>query len=217
MPKNIWALSITEKRTTSYEIEQYIFKILKNNSIGTTKELIQLVKQEYTLSEKKIISVIICLEKQNRIHFKPQFNLKKSFKNYLFSSNALWFWLIITSILATALAFALISDESYLLFHIRMIIRSIFIIIIPGFAFMKMLNLHKVKLANSNVFTNLLSILFIIVMSIIIVAIDGLILNYSPWGVGLVSITISLYFLTIIFGFVGVFREYYENVKNFGE
>jgi uncharacterized membrane protein len=39
------------------------------------------------------------------------------------------------------------------------------------------------------------------------VAIDGLILNYTPWGIRLAPVSLSLFALTLVFAVAGVFRE----------
>jgi uncharacterized membrane protein len=44
-------------------------------------------------------------------------------------------------------------------------------------------------------------------LSIALVAIDGLILNYTPLGIRLMPVTLSLFVLTLVFSVVGVFRE----------
>ena len=44
-------------------------------------------------------------------------------------------------------------------------------------------------------------------MSIVIVPIVGLILNYTPWGIRLIPITLSLLALTLIFAMVAVLRR----------
>ncbi len=45
-------------------------------------------------------------------------------------------------------------------------------------------------------------------MSLALVPIVGLILNYTPWGIRLTPITLSLLALTIVFATAAVLREY---------
>ena len=45
-------------------------------------------------------------------------------------------------------------------------------------------------------------------MSLVLVPIVGLILNYTPWGIRLTPITLSLLALTIVFATAALFREY---------
>lgn len=45
-------------------------------------------------------------------------------------------------------------------------------------------------------------------MSLALVPIVGLILNYTPWGIRLTPITLSLLALTVVFGPVAIFREH---------
>ena len=45
-------------------------------------------------------------------------------------------------------------------------------------------------------------------MSLALVPIVGLILNYTPWGIRLTPITLSLLALTVVFATAAVLREY---------
>jgi uncharacterized membrane protein len=45
-------------------------------------------------------------------------------------------------------------------------------------------------------------------LSVALVAIDGLILNYTSWGIRLAPVSLSLFVLTLVFAVVGVFRQY---------
>jgi uncharacterized membrane protein len=45
-------------------------------------------------------------------------------------------------------------------------------------------------------------------LSIALTAIVGLMLNYTPWGIRLTPITLSLLVLTIVFATAAVLREY---------
>jgi uncharacterized membrane protein len=47
-------------------------------------------------------------------------------------------------------------------------------------------------------------------MSLALVPLVGLLLNYTPWGIRLTPITVSLLSLTIILSIAGLFREHQE-------
>jgi uncharacterized membrane protein len=49
-------------------------------------------------------------------------------------------------------------------------------------------------------------------MSLALVPLVGLLLNYTPWGIRLTPITISLLTLTIILSITGVIREHSEKL-----
>jgi uncharacterized membrane protein len=50
-------------------------------------------------------------------------------------------------------------------------------------------------------------------MSLAVVAIVGLILNYTPWGIRLVPVTVSLFVLTTILATTAVILEYQAKFK----
>ena len=80
---------------------------------------------------------------------------------------------------------------------------------LPGYAFIKALFPTTVpfKTSSENL-DNIERIALSIGMSLALVPIVGLILNYTPWGIRLTPITLSLLALTIVFGTAAVLREY---------
>jgi len=50
-------------------------------------------------------------------------------------------------------------------------------------------------------------------MSLALIPITGLLLNYTPWGIRLTPVTISLLALTITFATAAILREHQANLK----
>ncbi len=51
-------------------------------------------------------------------------------------------------------------------------------------------------------------------MSLALVPLVGLLLNYTPWGIRLTPVTLSLLALTIILTIIGLLREHNEKTRN---
>ena len=51
-------------------------------------------------------------------------------------------------------------------------------------------------------------------LSLALVPLAGLLLNYSPWGIRVVPVTLSLLALTLVFAVAAVMRDY--SVRNVG-
>jgi uncharacterized membrane protein len=80
---------------------------------------------------------------------------------------------------------------------------------LPGFAFIKALFPAKVPIKTSSENMDTIErIALSFGMSLTLVPLVGLILNYTPWGIRLTPITLSLLSLTIVFATTAVLREY---------
>jgi len=78
---------------------------------------------------------------------------------------------------------------------------SVFVLFLPGYSFIKAL--FPVKEID-----NVERIALSIGMSLAIVAINALILNYTPWGISTIPITLSLLGLTLTLSTAAVVREH---------
>jgi uncharacterized membrane protein len=81
-------------------------------------------------------------------------------------------------------------------------------LILPGFAFIKALVPTTVPLkTGSENLDNVERIALGFGMNLVLVPIIGLVLNYTPWGVRLTPITLSLFALTIVFATIALLRD----------
>jgi len=124
-----------------------------------------------------------------------------TFWNYFLSSKSYWFWVIIAFAIITSLIVILTSESEDPLIYIRYALGFVFVLFMPGYAFIKAL-FPKKELDNFE------RIALSIGMSLAIVPIFVLLLNYTPWGINTATVTISLLILTTIFAIVSIIREY---------
>lgn len=119
-----------------------------------------------------------------------------------------WYWLtIIITIAAAVVIFAIPADNQSLV-SLRSILAVVFVMFLPGFVFVKTLFHKEVPVQNSSTGIDSLERLALsIAMSLIITSITGLILNSTPWGVTLLSVTLSLLVFTLIFATIAIFME----------
>jgi uncharacterized membrane protein len=95
---------------------------------------------------------------------------------------------------------------------VRNVFGVVFVLFLSGYAFMEALfpvNMPA-KTSTENLDTTE-RIALSIAMSIAIVSIVGLLLNYSPWGRDLTAMILSLLAFTLVFATVAVARKY--NIK----
>jgi uncharacterized membrane protein len=80
---------------------------------------------------------------------------------------------------------------------------------LPGYAFIRALFPQKAQTAtNTETMDNIERIALSIGMSLALTPIVGLILNYTPWGITLIPITLSLLALTVVFATAAILREH---------
>ncbi len=119
-----------------------------------------------------------------------------------------WYWLTIIITIAAAVVIFVIPEDNQSLVSLRSILAIVFVMFLPGFVFVKTLFHKDGPVQNSSTGIDSLERLALsIAMSLIITSITGLILNSTPWGVTLLSVTLSLLVFTLIFATIAIFME----------
>jgi Protein of unknown function (DUF1616) len=204
-----------QRSPTISQIREFIIEVVNTKNLETTIELVKLVKQKYSIPEEDIVAILLQLEDENEIHFnKKTSQIPKTLSSYMFSYNSIWFWTTIVISTATAFSVFTIPENTYHLTFIRQILGAIFVGFLPGYVFIKTLYPSKVPIPTSSENLDTIErIAFSLVLSIVFTAIVGLILNYTPWGIRLMPITLSLLALTMVFASTGLIREYQATGK----
>ena len=195
------------KKLSKDEIDPHIIQIVKEKNPENVKQLIKLVKEKFPLSEQQILQRILYLQENEKICLKPnQTPTPQKLTAYLGSSQAYWYWITIILTSTTVLLVFTIPENAFPLVYARYILGSIFVLWLPGYTFIKALfpekELDSVERAALS-----------IGMSIALVPIIGLLLNYTTWGIRLTPITISLLALTLTFATAAIIREHQTKHK----
>jgi len=189
------------------EIDQHIIQIVKEKKPENVKQLIRLVKEKFPLPEQQILNRILDLQEKERIHLKPHQTLTPQIlTTYLRSSQAYWYWTTIILASTTTLLVFIIPENAFPLVYARHILGSIFVLWLPGYTFIKALFPEKEL-------DNIERVALSIGMSLALVPLTGLLLNYTPWGIRLTPITISLLILTLTFATAAIIREHQTKQK----
>jgi len=131
----------------------------------------------------------------------------------LLTEQALWYWITIATAVVTAATVFAIPEDFYPWVYTRYVLGTIFVLWLPGYAFIKTLFPTELpvrfstKTSNENLDT-IERIALSIGMSLALVPIVGLLLNYTPWGIRQAPIVLSLLTLTAIFATAGILREH---------
>lgn len=189
------------------KVDQQIIQIVKEKNPENTKQLIRLTQEKFPLSEQEILTHILHLQEKGKIQLKPhRTRPPEKLTTYLRSNQASWYWTTIILTLTTALLVFTTPENAYPLVYARYILGSIFVLWLPGYTFIKAL-FPKKELDNIE------RIALSIGMSLALVPITGLLLNYTPWGIKLTPITISLLALTFTFATAAIIREHQTKHK----
>lgn len=194
---------------TKDQIKDLIIQVVKKEKPETAKQLISLIQQTQGLPEKEITKLLIELENENKVHFtKKEPPTYATIKEYLFSSKAVWYWTTIVLAAATTVTVFTIPENAVPLVYLRSALGIIFLLFLPGFSFIKALYPSEVPIKTSS--ENMDTIERVVLsfgMSLTLVPIVSLILNYTPWGIRLTPITLSLLALTVVFATAARARE----------
>jgi putative Mn2+ efflux pump MntP len=198
-----------DSNTSDRDIEEYIVSQVASSKPETVNQLVAIVRQKYSLSDKKISNLLTKLEEEGRLNFIPKESPPSDFRKFLMSSKASWFWAAIGFVIVTSATVLLVPEDSYPLVFIRYILGGVLVLFLPGYMFI--LALYPANLPLKTLkerFENVERFALSIGMSLALVTLVGLLLNYTPWGIRLTPIVISLTILTIAFALAATAREH---------
>jgi len=185
-------------------MDQLIIDVVKNESPSTVEQLIKLVQlRQPAATEEEILKCILRLESQGKLVFKEGHppSLPLTLIRYLLSTQAYWYWATIILAIATTTLVFTIPENAYPIVYARYALGSLFVLWLPGYSLIKALFPTKEL---DNIERTALSI----GMSLALVPIAGLLLNYTPWGIRTTPITLSLLALTTALATAAIIREH---------
>jgi hypothetical protein len=217
------------KETTTENLAETILQIAAQKKPETVSQLVELVRQSfyaqdremldvrqaYDAQNKAILSTILQLQEQGKLQLaaRPQQTLATS--AYLKTSEATWFWAILALTFATLAAVFTIPETAIPLVYIRYALGTIFVLWLPGYAFIKALfpTARAPIKAGEKDLDIIERTALSIGTSLALVPMVGLLLNYTPWGIRLTPIVLSLVTLTVIFALAAVLREHQISIS----
>ena len=191
------------------ELALTIIKIVNEEKPQTVKQLVTLVEEKLSLSEEKILDAILELQSQGKIRLNnPSQPASPKAETYIRTGKALWYWVTIAIAALTVVTVFTIPEDTYPLSYLRNALGIIFVLWLPGYTCIKALFPAALPIkASSENMDSIERVALSIGMSLALTPIVGLVLNYTPFGIRLVPITLSLLTLTVVFATVALFRE----------
>ena len=193
---------VKRTRSESTNLNQHIINVVAKANPQTVEQLIRLLQSKQTIRRQEILDAIIKLQNQGRITLrKSKIQSDFTLTEYILSAKGHWYWIIIALSVTTALLVFTIPENAYPIVYSRHILGSVFVLWLPGYSLIKALFPTK-KMDNVE------RIALSVGMSLAVVSIVGLLLNYTPWGIRVTSITLSLLALTVTFSTAALIREH---------
>jgi len=198
---------LSKERSEARNLDEFIIQTIKKNRPRTVEQLVELVQADYSLPRKKILECILRLQDQRKIVLEEySSSLPLRFKSYIFSAKSEWYWAIIAICITTAAIVFTVPENVYPAMYARYLFGFIFVLLLPGYSLIKAF--FPVKELD-----NVERIALSIGMSLALVPITGLLLNYTPWGIRTTPVVVSLLALTTIFATAAIIREYQTRIR----
>lgn len=202
-------------KALSNDISDYILKNIRSEKPENIKNLVATIEQKFSLPEKKIIQIMLELENKKLLFFSKDLSFHsyakihrdKLFKKNFFLKNG-WYLASLIILLLTVFVVFIVPENLYPAMYLRQFLGIIFIMFLPGFALIKFLYPSKVRIKNSSQYMDKLEHLVLSIgASLILTSLVGLLLNYAPWGISLIPVTLSLSALTLVLATIALLNQ----------
>jgi len=192
------------KRRSKDALRKLIEALILGEEGISVAELVGRIRSRYNIEvrEEEIVEIVKSLEEEGKIDLNPPSVKVSSYAEYLgMKTENTWFYLMLGVVIGTMLSIYLLPT-SLPWVVIRWVIGSIFVLYLPGFVTIEALFPRKKEISG------LERLALSLGLSISIVPLIGLLLNYTPWGIRLTPVTFSLSIFTLLMGLVASYRKY---------
>lgn len=181
------------------------FATKKKARASNPAESLRSMKQHlHNVLRKERINTCISDEEGQEIASKNSVRSER-IKNGLFRSKKLiWYWTTLATVFATMLATLIIHENAFPVVYIRWLLGLIYVVFLPGYSLVRSLQVQK-RLNNLEFFC------LSIGTSLALTSIFGLLLDQTPWGINLTTVTFGLLVITATFSTVAAIRDFKEN------
>ena len=182
------------------EMEKRILNVVRHTRAQTLREVVEEVAERLHIGKHEAAKYIHDLWKRGELEIEDP-NPPKTFPRYVFSIYGAWFWtiLILITLMATAI-YLLPQNPPYI--YLRYVLGSLFILYLPGHTLIETLYPKEEDLEP------LERLALSIGLSLALVPLVGLILNYTPWGIRLTPVFTALAILTTGLSITAITRKY---------
>ena len=181
------------------KVEEIAKKIARERRGTSLSEFIKELSLRAKISYDKASYHAYIAWKKGLIDIVPE-KIPQTFTQYFLSIESLWFHILSTFIVTTILLALYVTEPP--LVYLRYVLGSLYVLYVPGATLLEALYPRGEELEP------LERLALSIGLSLALVPLVGLVLNYTPWGIRLVPIIISLALLTLSLAIVALRRKY---------
>lgn len=178
--------------------EEKVLRALKDLENPTVRDVIDRLVEEGMGFDEAAQGLYLAWKRREIELLEPQ--PPENFMEYILSLRSLWFWLLSSLIAVTLFTIFLASRPP--LVYVRYILGSIFVLYLPGSMLIESLYPRGEDLEP------LERLALSIGLSLAVVPLIGLVLNYTPWGIRLTPVSISLAIFTEAMATIALRRKY---------
>ncbi len=181
------------------DLGQVVLDTAKSMTHPTVSELVDALVKQKGLKEKDATKAVYVEYKKGTLNLsdvKPPTNLV----SYFFNLESAWFWGVTALVAVTV--FVVFAVNASALLYVRYVLGGVFILFLPGFLLISALY------ARSDEMDSLEKVALSIGLSLAIVPLIGLVLNYTPWGIRLEPIMVSLSLFSEVMAVACVVRRF---------
>jgi uncharacterized membrane protein len=184
--------------------------LLERSSGSTVESIFGTVKTKIpSLTEAEFTNLVWQLADRDRVELEDVPPATKSIRDYmrLWDRN-IWFYAAVSTALATTLAIYTLPATLPLV-AVRWVLGAVFVLFIPGYVTVEALFPKGRELDEIERFA------LSVGLSLALVPLIGLLLNYTPWGIRLDPIVTALVAFTIVIAVLGVARRFRVAAERF--
>jgi len=192
------------------ENAQTIIKIVEEQKPSTLEELVDLAKTRLDISDDEVLAAILRLQDEGKINLRAaEQRAPQKLVAYLMTADAHWYWITLFLATATTITVWAVPEDAIPAVYIRHLLGTLFLVYLPGYSLVKALFPAKSPLRTQSENLDIVERAALSLgLSIALVPIIGLLLNYTPWGIRLGQIILGSFIATTIFATIGIAREH---------
>ena len=197
-----------ERELREKELKDVIIDVLREEKPRSVRQLVDsvLTRTETDVSIPDVVRLVRELGEEGRIDLSETPRRFETFTSYLLDRKfSLSLWLVFVAVILTWISIYLIPSEFPWVIP-RWVLGTLFVIFLPGYAFMEALFVNPIS--GKKELDQIARFALSIGMSLALVPLIGLLLNYTPWGIRLEPIAVSLSIFTLICIFVAAYRKF---------
>ncbi len=177
---------------------------VKSKHPQTVGQLAKIIMTDSSIDDTDLVVILKEMANDGTLVLQPPSYKIQSVWDYLFTLTLSgWLWASFSVVALALLAIVLIPDL-FPLNTVRWVLGSIFVLCLPGYSLIQLLFPKGKELDSLERFA------LSIGLSLAVVPLVGLLLNFTPWGIRFAPITISLGSFTALALMAGAIRQYLE-------